>query len=162
MTQALEEAYACAPTDVVVLDTFQIDHSSFDEPIRLVNDFTDLTAKIETGETVTFIRFAFEHARAEVNAQGVPEVSISIDNASAEIARQLDAVSDSTDPFPVSIRTYRSDDLNAPAGRILPGEIINISVVDVRVNLRIAFSQIANRPYPGELFTPRRFPGLVR
>lgn len=162
MTAALEEAYACAPTNVVVMETLQIDHADFSMPIRLVNDFTDLTAKLETGETVTFIRFAFEHVGAEVNAQGVPEVVITIDNASAEISRQLDAIADSSSGLTVTIRSYRSDDLNAPAGRIVPGEIANISITDLRVTLRISFGQIANKPFPGELYTPFRFPGLVR
>lgn len=162
MTQALKEAYACCPTEVVVLDTLQIDHTSFEEPIRLVNDFADLTAKTEAGETVTYIRFAFDYARAEVNAQGVPEFTVTVDNASAEIARQLDAIADGADPLPVTVRTYRSDDLNAPAGRNLPGEIQHIQISDLRVTLRVAFGQIANKPFPSELFTPKRFPGLVR
>lgn len=162
MTAALEEAYACAPTNVVALETLQIDHSSFPFPIRLVCDYQDLTATLETGETVTFVRFAYEIQRAEVNAQGVPEVSINIDNASAEIARALDLIADSPDSIPVTMRTFRSDDLSAPAGRNLPGEVIDIQITDLRVTLRIAFGQIANLPFPSELYTPKRFPGLVR
>ncbi|QRM19563.1 DUF1833 domain-containing protein [Dechloromonas sp. TW-R-39-2] len=162
MTEALKEAWAVCPTNLVVFETIQIDHADFDAPLRLVNDYADLTATLETAETVTFTRFAFESVGAEVNAQGLPEVVITVDGASAEIAEALDAISDSADALSVTMRTFRSDDLSAPAGRNVPGEVRNISVEDVRVTLRIGFGEIANRPFPSELYTPRRFPGLVR
>lgn len=162
MSEALKEAYAVCPTDIVIFETIQIDHADFDQPIRLVNDYADLTATLETAETVTFIRFAFESIGAEVNAQGLPEVVITVDGASAEIANALDLISDSPEVLTVTIRTFRSDDLSAPAGRNVPGDIRNIAVEDERVTLRIGFGEIANRPFPSELYTPRRFPGLVR
>lgn len=162
MTEALKEAYAVCPTDIVIFETIQIDHVDFLEPIRLVNDYADLTAQLETGETVTFIRFAFESVGAEVNAQGLPEVVITVDGASAEISQALDDLSGSADPLSVTLRSYRSDDLSAPAGRNVPGDVRSISIEDVRVTLRIGFGEIANRPFPSELYTPRRFPGLVR
>lgn len=162
MTEALKEAYAVCPTDIVIFETIQIDHPDFDQPMRLVNDYADLTATLETGETVTFIRFAFESVGAEVNAQGLPEVVVTVDGASSEIANAMDQLAGSADALTVTLRSFRSDDLSAPAGRNVPGEVRNISVEDVRVTLRIGFGEIANRPFPSELYTPRRFPGLVR
>jgi len=162
MTEALKEALAVCPTDIVIFETIQIDHPDFDQPMRLVNDYADLTATLETGETVTFIRFAFESVGAEVNAQGLPEVVVTVDGASSEIANAMDQLAGSSDALTVTLRSFRSDDLSAPAGRNVPGEVRNISVEDVRVTLRIGFGEIANRPFPSELYTPRRFPGLVR
>lgn len=162
MTAALEEAYASCPTNVAILDTIQIDHSSFTVPIRLVNNHDDMTATLETGETVLFTRFAFGIVKPEVNAQGVPVVVITVDGASGEIAEVMNSLADSPDYLPVTIRSYRSDNLSVPAGRNIPGEIRSINVKDLRVTLRIGFKQVANLGYPNELYTPSRFPGLVR
>lgn len=162
MTAALQEAYACAPTSVVLLDTVEIRHPDWSEPVRVVNDYADLTARTETGELVTFVRFAFDLVRPEVNVAGRPEITLAVDGASAEIARLLDDVADSANAMTVIIRTYRSDDLSAPAGRNVPGEIRRVQVSESRVELKVGFGDIGNRPFPAELFTPTRFPGLVR
>lgn len=163
MEQALAEAYASCPSSIVVLDTLAINHPSFlDGPILLVNDYADLTAALETGEVVTFTRFAFKAVRPAVNAEGVTEVIVTIDNASGEIARLLVAASASIYPLVTTIRNYRSDDLSKPSGRLIPGEIRNVSLDEQTCELRIGFGQIANQAFPSQLFTPQRFPGLVR
>lgn len=164
MTEAYREACAHAPSDVVDLLTLEIQHVELEAPIRLVDDHADLVAKIETGETVTYTRFAFEAVEPEVNVAGQPELSITIDGASAEIARMLDALSGDPNPLFVVLRAYRSDELDAPGRRLLPGEIRHISIPPGgnRVVLRIGFGEIANLPFPRELYTPRRFPGLTR
>ena len=162
MTQAYKEALAACPTQVVILETVQFDHADLTEPVRLVNDYADLTAKDETAATVTYTRFAFSSVLPEVNAAGSPEVVITVDNASAEIARLLDSLADSPDVLTATLRFYRSDDLEAPAGRIIPGEVRHIGINDLRVTLRLGFGQVAGLPFPGQTYTPKRFPGLVR
>jgi len=162
MTEAYREACAHAPSDVVDLLTLEIQHAELEAPIRLVDDHADLVAKIETGETVTYTRFAFEAVEPEVNVAGQPELSITVDGASAEIARMLDALAGDPNPLFVVLRAYRSDELDAPGRRLLPGEIRHISINTTQVTLRIGFGEISNLPFPRELYTPRRFPGLVR
>ncbi|MBS4019056.1 MAG: DUF1833 family protein [Dechloromonas sp.] len=162
MTEAYREACAHAPSDVVDLLTMELNHADLEAPLRFVDDHADLEAKIETGETVTYTRFAFEAVEPEVNVAGQPELSITIDGASAEIAQLLDGLSGSPDPVSVVMRAYRSDELDAPGRRLLPGEIRHISINTTQVTLRIGFGEIANLPFPRELYTPRRFPGLTR
>lgn len=162
MTAAYAEACAHAPSEVVDLLTLEIQHADLDEPIRLVDDHADLVAKIETGETVTYTRFAFEAVEPEINVAGQPELSITVDGASAEICQLLDSLAGSPDPLSAVLRAYRSDALDVPGRRLLPGEIRHISVTTPRVTLRIGFGDVANLPFPRELYTPRRFPGLVR
>ena len=162
MTAAYAEACAHAPSDVVDLLTMEIQHADLEQPIRLVDDHADLVAKIETGETVTYTRFAFEAVEPEINVAGQPELSITIDGASAEIFQLLDNLAGDPNPMHVVLRAYRSDALDTPGRRLLPGEIRHISITSTRVTLRIGFGDVANLPFPRELYTPRRFPGLVR
>lgn len=164
MTAAYAEACAHAPSDVVDLLTMEIQHADLEQPIRLVDDHADLVAKIETGETVTYTRFAFETIEPEINVAGQPELLITIDGASAEIFRLLDSMSGDPNPMRVVLRAYRSDALDTPGRRLLPGEIRHVAMPpsSTRVTLRIGFGDVANLPFPRELYTPRRFPGLVR
>ena len=41
LSAALQEAYAAAPSDVVILHTLDIRHPAFDRPIRVVRNFAD-------------------------------------------------------------------------------------------------------------------------
>ena len=55
LSEALREAYASAPSDVVILHTLELRHPSFldddGQPIaiRVVRDNQDLTARLEAG-----------------------------------------------------------------------------------------------------------------
>lgn len=162
MTEAYREACACAPSSVVDLITLQLDHASFPEPVRLVDDHDDLTATIETGETVTFNRFAFEAVEPEVNHAGEPELVVTVDGASAEIAEAFNALADSPNEIKVILRAWRSDQLTVPGRRLLAGEVRHVRIDTDRVRLRIGFGDVSNLPFPAALYTAARFPGLVR
>ena len=47
LTTALREAYASAPTDVVIYHTLELYHPSFTQAIRVVRDFEPLQATLE-------------------------------------------------------------------------------------------------------------------
>lgn len=162
MTAAYREACAVAPSDVVDLLTLEIKHTDLPTPIRLVDDHEDLVAKIETGATVTFTRFAFQAIEPEINVAGQPELVVTVDGASAEISRMLDSLAGDPNPLSVVLRAYRSDALDAPGRRLLPGEIRHISINTTQVTLRIGFGEVANLPFPRDIYTASRFPGLTR
>lgn len=167
MTTIFEEAYAeaCAYSDqtLVTFETVQIESPDLDDPIRVVNDYVDLTAKLETGEVVTFTRFAFSALLPDLNAAGNPEAVITVDNASAEIARELLKISGSSHPLKVSIRYFNSDALmDGPKGRVGTGEMRNVQVDENQVTLRIGYGQINNLPFPSEVYTMKHYPSIYR
>jgi len=47
LSQALKEAYASAPSDLVIYHTLELRHPSFTSPIRVVRDYADLVATLE-------------------------------------------------------------------------------------------------------------------
>ena len=79
LSQAIKEAYAAAPSDVVILHTLELRHPAFvddaGEPtaIRVVRDHADLTARLEPGAPldggamVTFIAMAFDLSQPPVD-----------------------------------------------------------------------------------------------
>ena len=50
LSAAIKEAYAVAPSDVVIYHTLEIRHSSFATPIRVVRDNATLSATLEAGD----------------------------------------------------------------------------------------------------------------
>ena len=60
LTDAIKEAYATAPSEVVIYDTLEFKHNSFAQPIRLVANHRDLIARLENNSQVTFTGHAFE------------------------------------------------------------------------------------------------------
>ena len=65
----IETVYASAPSKHVIHPTLEILVPNF-EPIRVVASFEDLTATLETGETVTFNAGPFEYKEPSKNTQG--------------------------------------------------------------------------------------------
>ena len=74
LSQAIKEAYASAPANVIIYHTMELWHPAFTDPIRVVRDYDDLTATLEStaprnaGESVTFIAFNFDFTKPEVSA----------------------------------------------------------------------------------------------
>jgi hypothetical protein len=94
--EAIKEAYASAPADVVIYHTLEIRHAAFATPIRVVRDLVNLSATLEaTAPTdpsteVEFIGFSFDLKLPEVSTGGTPELVIEIDNASREILANIE------------------------------------------------------------------------
>ena len=120
LTQALKEAYASAPANVIIYHTLEINHPAFSQPIRVVRDTVDLTATLEASAphnpstAVTFVGYPFDIVPPEVNASGVPQCVIEIDNVSREILANVEAAMASTSLITCIYRQFISTDLSSP------------------------------------------------
>lgn len=169
LSQALQEAYASAPSDEIIYHTLEIRHPAFTQPIRVVRDNADLTARLEISapvngnELVTFVGFAFDLVRPEVSATGVPQCTIEIDNVSREILANIELAMPQPDPIEVTYREYLSGGLDAGPENDPPMTLTLISITaDVfRVRAVASFADIGNRRFPREEYTAERFPGLI-
>lgn len=162
LSQALAEAYAAAPSDVVIYHTLQIDHPAFTQPIYVVRDNADLTATLETAETVTFVRFAFDLMKPEVSVTGIPQCTVEFDNVSREILANVQLAMADTSPISITYREYISTDLSGPQNDPpLTMTLSNIKADVFRVRATASFGDLNNRRFPTEEYTGERFPGLV-
>lgn len=168
LSDALEEAYASAPSSEVVLHTLEIRHPDFTQPIRVVRDHQDLTATLESdaplnpGEEVTFIRMAFDFVLPEVMKSASPEIEISLDNVSGEVVAYMDAAANSPDLIEVTYRPYLASDTSGPQMNPPMTLIVRSVTVDVfRVKARAGFADIANRKFPNQVYDTERFAGLA-
>jgi len=175
LEQALKEAYASAPSDVVILHTLEFRHPNFvDEfnlpsAIRVVLDHSDhlLTlesdAPLNAGQTVTFVKFAFDFTLPEVRSSATPEIMISMDNVSRDIEDNLALAVASPYKVEVTYRPYLSTDTSAPQmDPPLTLTLVHVEADDFKVTARASYGDAANKAFPSELYTSTRFPGLIR
>jgi hypothetical protein len=162
LSQALKEAYAVAPADVIVYHTLEINHPAFAQPIYVVRDFTDLNANLEDGTPVTFIRFAFNLVKPEVSAAGVPQCTVEFDNVSRDILANVQLAMQSTALITMTYREYLSSDLSGPQNDPPMTMVLsNINANVFRVRATASFGDLGNKRFPNEEYTAERFPGLV-
>lgn len=175
LSAALAEAYAAAPSDVVVLHTLELRHPSFVDDlgnptaVRVVRDHADLVARLEPsapidpGEVVTFTALAFELELPPVDTAPVPEITVTLDGVSREIVKHLDAAATSQDKIEITYRPYLTTDLEGP--QLDPPITLILTEVEAdvfRVTGRARMLDIGNKAFPGESYTAKRFPGLTR
>ena len=175
LSEAIREAYASAPSDVVILHTLELRHPGFvdenNQPmaIRIVRDHQDVTARLEQtaplngGERVQFIALGFELELPPVNTAPVPEISVTIDNVSRELIRHLDAAVESSEKIEITYRPYLSTDLEGP--QMDPPITLTLTEVEAdisRVTGRARMLDIGNKRFPSQVYTASRFPGLTR
>ena len=175
LSQAIREAYAAAPSDVVILHTLELRHPAFVDDdgsptaIRVVRDHRDLEARLEAsapvngGEVVSFIALAFDLSLPPIDTAPVPEITVTLDNVSREIVRHLDAAAVSQDKIEITYRPYLSTDLEGP--QMDPPITLVLTEVEanaLQVTGRARMLDIGNKAFPSETYTAKRFPGLTR
>lgn len=168
LTQAIKEAYAAAPSDVVIHHTLELRHPAFTQPLRVVRDYAALDATLEASAPedpsteVTFTAFAFDLVKPEVNSDGRPQITIEIDNVSREIIANIEAAMSSQASIEVTYREYLSTDLTGPQNDPpLHMNIVRITADLFRVRADATFGDFSNRRFPAVAYTAETFPGLV-
>jgi hypothetical protein len=168
LSQALKEAYASAPANVVIYHTLELRHPAFTSPIRVVRDFSNLTATLESsapadpGALVTFIRFAFDFTKPEVSSVGVPQITITMDNVDRAIVANIEAALTTTDLVQVAYREYLGSDLSSPQNNPpLNMTIMSVTADVFKVTCTAGFPDLMNRKFPSKGYDAQTFPGLV-
>lgn len=169
LNAAIQEAYATAPDAEVILNTLEIRHPAFTEPIRVVLDNTDFLAYLEAdapvdgGLEVLFIAFKFDFKLPDVSASGNSELQITIDNVTEEIQDNIEASMAWPDPIELTYRPYLASDPSGP--QMDPPLHMTATDIDVNlytVTLHAVFGNLVNKKFPSETYTLERFPGLAQ
>lgn len=168
LSEALKEAYASAPTNVIIYSTVELYHSAFGDPIRLVRDFNNLNATLEStaprnaGQAVTFLGANFDFTKPEVSTENVPQVTMTIDNVDRSIIYIIEKTLNSFEQIKLIYREYLNTDLSTPHNNPpLEMTIISISVDLFKVTAVAGFPNLTNKKFPTKEYTLEEFPGLV-
>lgn len=173
-SEAVAEAYASATAGVVVLTTLEIWNPSFEAPVRVVNDYRNLTATLEAtaprnpSTAVVFLAIPFKYIRQEQTADmqnsGAPAaVQIEIDNVSRQFSELMILARESQEPTVCIEREYLPSDTTGP--HVIPVTTVilnNIVLTAEVVRASLSFGDLTNRKFPPKTYTTELFPMLSR
>lgn len=185
-TEALEEAYASAPQDAVILSTIELRHASFtdeaDNPIaiRMLRDPGELieerddgpdirgmmltledNAPMNAGESVLFQSVMFQFSLPEQSDSKVSGMVISFDNVTRIIAPYLDKAIKMRSTMEMTYREYLVEDKTLPQ-MIIPNLSIKSTTSNIfQVTCQADFLNLINLKFPSIEYRPEEFSGLA-
>lgn len=175
LSEALKEAYASAPSDVILLHTLELRHPSFvnedgrPTAIRVVRDNVNHictledSAPFDAGKEVEFIAMGFDLELPPVEAIPVPEITLTLDNVSTEIIQYLDRAIETQDMIEMTYRPYLSNDLSCPQMNPPITLVITEITADIsKISATARMMDIGNKSFPAENYTVKKYPGLSR
>lgn len=181
--QAIQEAYASAPTSEVVLHTLELRHPSFTDDggaltaVRVVLDHGEehevagvvtfghyLTleddAPVQAGQSVLFQACAFGVSLPEQREGSLPSLEIELDNVTREIMEHLEGAVGQRAPVEVTYREWLSSDRTAPQFSLGGLTMKSVKSNALRVTGTAQFSDLINRTFPSRVYRPEEFRGL--
>ena len=168
LSEVLKEAYASAPAGVIIHHTLELRHPAFSAPIRVVRDHVNLTATLEASApvdastAVLFQAFNFEFTKPDISPNGVPQMTVEIDNVNQVIVANLEAALTSADMIEATYREFISTDLSVPQNDPpIHMTIMNALADAFKVKSTAGFLDLINRRFPVDEYDSETFPGLV-
>jgi hypothetical protein len=181
LNEAIQEAYASATPDKLMIDTLSIYYdglvNDLDQPAELYlfdgNNPTSVTdagvplllAKIEDtapragGEMVTFIGVPFSITLPEMSTEAAVSAALQIDNVGREASDLLAAAAQGGKAITVTYRNYRAG-AEASGPQNIPPRVFTLYDAEAAagsVTGRLGFLSIGNRRFPFEPYRPDRF-----
>lgn len=155
----IETVYASAPSDQIILPTLEILVPG-EEPIRVVAAYEDLTATLETGETVTFQAGPFEYREPRKDTNGQQNLSFSIANVTGHAQEAVEAALESGEQVPVNYRVFLSSDLTAPAKAPYKMILRGGTFEGIMLQVEAGYFDLLNYQWPRRRYVASEYPGL--
>lgn len=162
-SEALREAYAVAPADRAVLDTLEVSRPG-QSSIFLTNNFYPFTALLETGASTTFQAIPFKVKLPSKDENVLPTMSVTIANPNQIVSDYLRAATAAKQSITIKFRPFITRSGGASPLVQLPVpmtfHIGSVKYDTDWVEAQCVFPNIANKRFPNETYTIRKFPGL--
>lgn len=161
LSEAIKEAYAVAPANMVVYHTLEIRQPTVQGSIFLVQSRTSIIALDEEGEEHTFEPVGFQFALPPSNEEGFKSLNIAIDYVGRRVKDFIRAAKSSKVPVEIIYRPYLSNDLTGP--QMDPPLVLylkDVAVAQGQVTGRATFMDLVNKLFPFEKYNRQRFPAL--
>lgn len=161
-SEAIQEAYACAPADNVAIDTLEIRQDGVQDPVFIAQTRRSFIAMDENGVERSFIPTGFQFSLPPSNEEGFKSLNISIDNIDERVTDFIEIAKSEPVPIKVIYRPYLLSDLSRP--QMNPPLVLTLKEVQLtspyQVTARATFMDLVNKAFGDERYTRDRFPGL--
>lgn len=155
----INEVYASAPADIVVINSLEILIPGFD-PIRMVQAFQDYELGLEDSNTYTFHAAPYSFKEPSKDTNGQQTLGFSIPNVTGEAQRAVDFALNNNVQAQVIARVHLSNDLTTPARppyrMVMHGGTFQGGIVQVEAG----YFDILNTAWPRNRYTNEFAPGL--
>lgn len=171
--QALAEAYATAPQDIIILDTLEVHHRTFNEPMRVVrwpitgekpdtfHLLLDREAPVNPGEIVDFLGVPFELKPPDQSSENIGTFEIRIDGIDDLVDEYMENAAIDGGKLTAIYRTYvQGMEAEGPSSVWSGLELQNPRIEGLAFVIDASVLNWAVRPY-GRLYTALEYPGLV-
>lgn len=166
--EAMQEAFASAPSNEIIYYTIEINHPAFEVPIRLVQGNDDITARLEKdadinpGEMVEFIGAPWELSLPKIEEGTIPEIQLTFDNVSREITSHISEAVKREDPVKVVFRPYLDSALDAGPQMKVPieMELLDARADNYQIQLTANVEDVFHAAFPLTRYIHDRFPTL--
>ena len=161
LSDAIKEAYATAPSALIVLNTLEIRHESIATPFYLIQAQQNMMLTLGNGQVVEFLALPFDLTLPKAGDDGLQELNITIDNVDLQISDFLKKASTFASPVEILFSPYLSNDLTTPQ-MVPPLRLFmkDASITTTEISVRATMADLINKKFPRELYTRERFPGL--
>ena len=155
---------ASAPVGVLEYRCLEIDHPTFDAPLRIYTPgYEPLLVTLEGGGAATFTPVAFRTSPPASDDSGRISRGLQIDGVDGSLMRALLPASQSDDPITATMRIYLSTNLSRP--QFDPPEVLsltNININKLQVSAQAENEDVINKRFPSAIHTTDNTPGLRR
>lgn len=150
-TDLKQEAWSQESNLPLVL--LEIDHDDLAEPIRVVNNKTNITSN---GDEYT--AFPFEITLPDSNDDSPPRAKIRIDNVSREIGQAIRSISS---PPSVTIRVIRQETPDIIEAEYVGMRLLQVPYDALSVEGVLEFEDLTREPFPAFTFSPANYRGIL-
>lgn len=155
----IDTVYASAPSGQIILPTLEILVPGYD-PIRVVAAYEDLTATLETAETVTFLAGPFDFRRPAKDTNGNQTLAFGIANVTGQAQKAVAFALENDVEVPIIYREFLSTDLTAPAITPIKMTLRGGQFEGIMVQIEAGYYDLLNTAWPRERYTLDKYPGL--
>lgn len=161
LSEALKEAYASAPSNVVMIHTLEINQTGVQAPVYIAQSRRDVIAKDENGQWRTFRPCGFQFSLPPANEEGYQSLNIAIDNVDRRVMAFITTGLSSKTTVKVIYRPYLNTDLATPQmDPVLVMYLKDVRITTFQVTGRATFMDVVNKKFPTDLYTRAHFPAL--
>lgn len=163
LTEAMEEAYAANPAGDVIIETIELNHITFDEPVRVANGIEEdieLPTELD-GDPVLFRALPVSVVLPGVTEDGPTGMKLRINDPNGELVQYLDAAVLSTDPIEITYRVYTTGDLTQPGDVITGLFLFDVDHDAQAAEGQVGFKEIELQAFPLATFNATDYPALA-
>lgn len=154
LSEAQREAYARAKTTVVDLFSFELGHSTFPQPIRMISYDADVLVPLEEsaptngGETVNYLGVAFKAPEENIDTEAGNTITVSVAGISAAALPYLNVANETLEPIACTVRWVAYDVRVASVigvSRASEMQVLNFKTGILNLHMTLGFTNLNSR-----------------